>query len=105
MKIKHADLVEFVRLTRDAIDDYINKQQYRSLGRKILKEIAKSIGLKTGEFDIRWNPGGQACSGDHVLHADYFYLALHDNLASGWFYYRTCKGRKDYTGGMNRVVH
>jgi hypothetical protein len=63
------------------------------------------MGLKKGEFDIRWNPGGIAVSGDHTLHTDKIYVAFHDNLQTGCFYWRTCKGRKDYTGGPNQIVY
>ena len=105
MKLKPTDLARFVRLTKEACYDHINKEEYRRLGRKLLKLIAEKMDLKKGEFDIRFNPGGEACSGDHTLHADYFYLALHDNIGSGWFYFRTCKDRKDYTGGGNHIVY
>lgn len=103
--IKKAELERFMKLTREACDDYHNKVKYRNLGRKILKALAAALNLQAGDFDIRFNPGGQAVSGDHVLHTDYFYVALHDNLGSGWFYYRTCKSRKDYSGGTNRIVY
>jgi len=63
------------------------------------------MGLTEGQYDIRWNAGGQACSGDHILHTDRVYLALHDNIGSGWFYWRKCNGRKDYRGmERNRIV-
>jgi hypothetical protein len=104
-KITQSDLVRFVNLTGSA--RYYNeerKAEYRKLGKRILKELADLIGLKKGEFDIRWNPGGIACSGDHILHTDKVYVALHDNIGSGWFYWRTCQGRKDYTGGPNQIV-
>jgi hypothetical protein len=103
--IKQADLAKFVRLTREACYDYTKKVQYRNLGRKILKALAEQLKLQAGDFDIRFNAGGQAVSGDHTLHADHVYVALHDNLGSGWFYYRTCKSRKDYSGGQNRIVY
>ena len=62
------------------------------------------MGLQKGEHEIRWNPGGIAVSGDHTLHTNWFYLALHDNCGFGKFYFRTCKGMKDYTGGPNQNV-
>ena len=104
MKIERSDLVHFVNLTSGASYNYDKKVEYQKLGKRILKAIAELLKLKKGEFDIRWNPGGIACSGDHTLHTDNFYLALHDNINAGWFYYRTCKGRKDYTGGPNKIV-
>lgn len=102
--ISPSELKRFVILTKSACHDYLNKEEYRKLGRKILKYIAEQMGLQKGEFDIRWNPGGDACSGDHTLHTDKIYLALHDNIGLGWFYWRTCCGRKDYTGGHNQVI-
>ena len=95
----------FIHLTKAARYNEVLKEEYRRLGKKILKELVEIIGLKKGEYDIRWNPGGIACSGDHTLHTDWFYLDLSDNVGSGWFFYRTCKSRKDYTGGTNRIVH
>ena len=82
-----------------------NKTEFRKLGRKFLNEIVKEMGLKKGEYDIRWNPGGPAVSGDYTLHTDWFYLALTDNLNMGWFYYRQCEGRKDYCGKINRQFY
>lgn len=102
--ITQSQLVRFVNLTRAACYNEELKEEYRKLGKKILKALADLIGLQKGEFDIRWNPGGIACSGDHTLHTDRIYVALHDNIGSGWFYWRTCKGRKDYTGGQNQIV-
>src|SRR5271165_5277282 len=102
--ITQKELERFVELRSEACYDYLNKEEYRKLGRKILKYIAEQMGLQKGEYDIRFNPGGQACSGDHTLHTDKVYLALHDNIGSGWFYWRTCNGRKDYSGGPNQIV-
>jgi len=102
-KLAMTDLVRFVNLSSGSSYNEERKEEYRKLGRKILKSLAEILNLKKGEYDIRWNPGGIAVSGDHTLHTDWFYLALHDNLGSGWFYYRTCKSRKDYCGGPNII--
>jgi len=99
--ISQADLVYFVNLSSQSDYNEERKERYRKLGKEILKQLAEIMKLEKGSFDIRWNPGGIACSGDHTLHAEWFYLALHDNLGAGWFYYRTCKGRNDYSGGPN----
>ena len=105
MKITKGNISRFVSLTSGASYNEELKKEYRQLGRKILKEIANQIGLKEGDYDIRWNPGGVAVSGDHTLHTDKIYLALYDNCGMGWFYWRTCKGRKDYQGGPNQIVN
>lgn len=104
MKVTQDNLVEFVNHTTKCSYDPERKEKYRRLGRKILKELAEMLNLKKGEYEIRWNPGGIAVSGDHVLHTERFYLALHDNLGTGWFYWRTCKGLKDFSGGPNQIV-
>jgi hypothetical protein len=113
MNITTKQLARFVALTKLAVYDQtgsgesglgLYKQEYRNLGRRILKYIAEQMQLPKGSYEIRWNPGGVACSGDHTLHTDHVYVALHDNIGSGWFYYRTCKGRKDYAGGQNQIV-
>lgn len=104
MKVTKAELARFVDLTSGASYDERKKNIYRNLGRKLLKRLVEIMGLQKGEYDLRWNPGGIAVSGDHTLHTDWFYLSLDDNLGSGWFYYRTVKGRKDYSGGPNIIV-
>jgi hypothetical protein len=111
--ISKKDIARFITLTSGAAYDYsgdgesgpgLKKQEFKNLGRCILKYIAQEMGLKEGEYDIRWNPGGVACSGDHTLHTERVYLALHDNLGMGWFYYRSCNGLRDFSGGSNQVV-
>ena len=80
------------------------KRQFASKGKKVLKALAESMGLVKGTYDIRWNPGGPAVSGDITLHGESIYVNLSQTclgLDYG-FMYRTCKGRKDYTGGTNR---
>lgn len=102
--ITKTEISRFAFLSSNASYDFERKKEYQRLGRKILGYIAHQMGLKDGEFEIRWNPGGIAVSGDHTLHTDKVYLALHDNLGSGWFYYRSCNGRRDYSGGRNQIV-
>ena len=108
MEITKTELERFVFLTSHACYDIDCKIEYKLLGRKILRSLAKMLELKKDEFEIQWNPGGIACSGDHILHTKKFYLALHDNLGMGWFYYRKCHGLKDYGTGVdcpNQIVN
>ena len=104
MKVTTTKIKNFLTLLRLASYDCGYKQEYKKLGQSILRQLAKDMGLQKGEFDIRWNPGGIAIPGDHTLHTDKVYIAFHDNCRSGWFYWRTCEGRKDYTGGTNQIV-
>lgn len=104
MKVNQKHITRFVELTNTAQYDVEKKEEYRRLGLRILYHITEQLGLDQTMYEIRWNPGGIAVSGDHVLHTDKIYLALHDNLGTGWFYWRTCNGRKDYTGGPNRTL-
>ena len=68
----------------------------------MLNALAKALGLARGQYEIRWNPGGIGVSGDDRLHAERLNVAMDDNCGRfGSFYYRSCKGRKDYTGGPN----
>jgi hypothetical protein len=108
MTITEKQLKRFVWLSSNASGDAVPgslKGEYKNLGRKILKYIAEQMKLLKGAYEIRWNPGGTACSGDHCLHTNKVYVALDDNLSCGWFYWRTVKGMKDYCGGRNQVVY
>lgn len=84
--ITNKDLRDFAVLTRLACYDFLNKGEYKKLGKKILKEIVKQLSLPKNSYEIRWNPGGPAGSGDHILHTDKFYLNLGDNCGFGWFF-------------------
>jgi hypothetical protein len=99
-----SEVNKFIELTSTASYNYDKKETFRKLGRKILKYIAQELDLKKGEYEISFNPGGIACSGDHTLRTKHLCLALYDNLGRGWFYYRSTKGLKDYTGGANQIV-
>lgn len=78
------------------------KDQYKKLGRKILRYIAKKMNLTN--YNIRYNPAGIAMAGDHTLHNENFYLTLNTDCQSTWFMYRSCKGLTDYTGGSNQIM-
>jgi len=76
------------------------KVAYRSKALSFLRSLAKDLRLVKGEYNIRFNPGGIAVSGDATLHHDKFYLTFSEAGA----YWHTCEGQKDYTGGRNRWV-
>ena len=76
MQITQRDLIKFATLCGKCEYNAKNKETYRLLGRRILKAIVEQVGLKKGEFEIRWNAGGIAVDGDHVLHTDSIISAL-----------------------------
>ena len=43
--------------------------------------------------------------GEVTLHSDHLYLMVHVGMGSELkVLYRTCKGRKDFSGGMNHFI-
>lgn len=76
------------------------KDTFHRTGKKALKEIAELLGLSDGTFDIRSNKGGDGVIGEVTLHADSIYIQFCD-INRNSFFFRSCKGRKDYGGGTN----
>ena len=57
-------------------------------------------------YDLRSNEGGIAVSGEVILHSDHLYVHA-SQPATGWdtgVMFRSCEGRRDYTGGRNHFV-
>jgi hypothetical protein len=75
----------------------VKKARFHREGGALLRKVAKLLRLKPEEYEIRWNAAGIAVSGDWTLHAGDVYVQI--NLEIDWVLVRTCKGRKDYTGG------
>ena len=78
------------------------KDQFHRTAKAQLKKVAEAMGLTPDQYDLRSNKGGIAVSGEVTLHTDSVYVQV------GQFFhtplnvlYRTCKGRKDYSGGSN----
>lgn len=90
---------------RVAYDDGA-KRLFHYHARRQLRLLADALGLAPGAYDLRNNNGGIAVSGEITLHADHLYVQAcqpatgHD---SGVLF-RSCEGRKDYTGGRNNFA-
>lgn len=79
------------------------KLNYHRLGKRVLKAVAAELGLQSGTYDIRSNLGGPAVAGEITLHSDLLYIQFRGPMGQGLeVLYRSCKGRKDYSGGTNR---
>lgn len=76
------------------------KKAAASKFKSALRKVAKALGLQAGQYDLRFNPGGIAVWGEVTLHTDTVYIQASNGHSLGVLV-RTCKGRKDYTGGRN----
>lgn len=79
------------------------KNKFHNAARRALHKIAKDLGLKEDDYEIRSNKGGIAVSGEITLHADNLYIQI-SKIVDLQILYRSCKGRKDYCGGPNHFM-
>jgi len=84
--------------------DAAAKRRWLNAARLACKSVAKDLGLKPGTYDIRTCKGGVALPGEVILHGETVYLCLGTSMPGGELvgFARSCKGRKDYAGGVNR---
>jgi hypothetical protein len=80
------------------------KAKFHRQAKTVLRRLAKALGYSNKDFDLRSNQGGIAVSGEITLHSDTLYIQFSQScLGPDWgFMWRTCEGRKDYSGGQNR---
>ncbi|GEM_PF-5087897 len=99
------DIEELARLAREARGEYgrgkTPKSEFRRLGFKILRALAAELGLDENAYDLRFQPGGPAGSGESVLHADTVYVQFCQDTGYGLMF-RGCRSRTDYTGKTNQ---
>jgi hypothetical protein len=90
---------------RVAYDDDA-KRQFHLHARRQLHRLAGALGLAPGTYDLRNNEGGIAVSGEITLHADHLYVQACQPATGSdtGVLYRSCEGRKDYTGGPNNFA-
>lgn len=90
----------------------IRKGKAHASARTVLRKFAQEqLGLTKDQFEVRSNKAGPAVSGEVTLHTDPFgtrglgiYIQVSDGGSMGnraAVMFRTCKSRKDYTGGHN----
>lgn len=84
------------------------KQRFCKIGKKAMKELAGLLELK--EYDINFNPGGIAVSGDLRLMGMWddgtgVYISINKdfpNKSWGDVLFRTIKHMRDFSGGTNQ---
>lgn len=86
--------------------DNVQKRSFHVTGLKRLRTLAKTLRFAEGSFDVRSNCGGIAVSGEVTLHHEalYVHICQPATRADSGIMVRTCKGRKDYTGGRNHFA-
>lgn len=77
------------------------KAAFHREAKAVLKKVASAMGLAPADYDLRSNKGGIAVSGEVTLHTDKLYVQVCQSFGGKEVMYRTCEGRKDYTGGPN----
>ncbi|MFH1343992.1 MAG: hypothetical protein ABIL01_22750 [Pseudomonadota bacterium] len=91
---------------RSCSHDERQKRRFHTTASSRLKKLAAEMALPPCTFEIRSNRAGIAVSGEITLHHDRAYIQVGQfGLSSGHgILIRTCKGRKDYSGGANHFV-
>lgn len=98
-------LIEIFNHSLSYCDPDLKKAFHRE-GKKVLRKLTALMGLKKGEFDVRSNMAGIACSGEVTLHSERLYMQINQTIMGpqSAILMRSCEGRKDYTGGMNHFA-
>src|SRR4051794_9653684 len=88
-----------------AYDADAKRHFHRHVRAQLLK-LAEALGLEPHEYDLRSNEGGIAVSGEITMHADRLYVQASQpaTLADTGILFRSCEGRRDYTGGHNNFA-
>ena len=81
--------------------DAPRKAAFKKEAMRLLESLAAALELPKGAFDLRWNEGGPAVSGEATLHAEEIYVQVSQSCISPVMY-RRCAGRRDYRGHQNR---
>jgi hypothetical protein len=86
--------------------DADRKRLFHSQARRRLLELAASLGLSDAAYDLRSNQGGIAVSGEITLHGDRLYVQVSQSAlgTDSGILFRSCEGRRDYTGGRNHFA-
>lgn len=83
------------------------KREFLRMSEQVAIMLAARMGLNEDQYDVRVNKAGPAVSGEVTLHTEnhYVYISQFSGILEKGFLVRTCKGRKDYTGGRNHYVN
>lgn len=102
----HASVTSRFDFRQRVAYDPERKRPFHRHGRRQLHLLADVLGLSEETYDLRSNEGGIAVSGEVTLHADRLYVQVSQpaTRADTGILFRTCEGRRDYTGGRNNFA-
>ena len=82
------------------------KRRFHAAAQARLRQLARTLSVAPGAFDLRSNHGGIAVSGEITLHHDDIYIQVCQpaTRADTGILIRTCKDRRDYYGGPTRFA-
>jgi len=82
------------------------KRRFHRHARRQLLALTAALGLDGATYDLRSNAGGIAVSGEVTIHGDRLYVQASQpaTRADTGILFRTCEGRRDYTGGRNNFA-
>jgi hypothetical protein len=105
--MKNADYAKRLAIIRNSLSkgelSFLEKRALGQASKSVLRATAKALGLKTGEYDLRFIRGGSSVHGDATLHTEKVYVQVSTDVQSGVLV-RSCQGRKDYQGGANQWI-
>ncbi len=89
--------------SKDCAYDEAQKQRFHTTARTRLRHLVAALGFAPGSFDLCSNKAGVAVSGEITLHHEAVYIQVSQSALGGGMgiLIRTCRGRRDYTGGAN----
>lgn len=84
-------------------NDPSRKSEFHRAAKTQLKALASHFGWPASAYDLRSNLAGMAVSGEITLHHDHIYISVSQCIigAGTGILIRSCKGRKDFSGGPN----
>ena len=82
------------------------KRRFHRYARAQLLKLAEALGLEPGDYNLRFNEGGIAVSGEITMHANRLYVQASQSAmgADTGILFFSCEGRRDYTGARNNFA-
>jgi hypothetical protein len=82
------------------------KRRFHATARARLRKLADALDFAPDTYDLRNNEAGPAVSGEIILHHARVYIQVCQSAMGNdsGILVRTCRGRRDYTGGRNHFA-